>query len=79
MLAPSRDHAASPGGWGLVKGMGAGLVGGAAIAVTGTVCGLAFRNSLAVCVVTSGMSLPRHLTRHDWIELETSFCRDLRL
>ena len=41
VLAPSRDHAA-PGGWGLVKGMGTGLVGGAAIAVTGTVCGLAF-------------------------------------
>ena len=33
---------ALPGGWGLVKGVGTGLVGGAAIAVTGTVCGLAF-------------------------------------
>ena len=52
VLAPSRDHAA-PGGWGLVKGMGTGLVGGAAIAVTGTVCGPAFTCCLCseVCLL----------------------------
>lgn len=50
VLAPSRNHAASPGGRGLVKGMGAGLVGGAALAATGTVCGLAFTAS-EICLL----------------------------
>ncbi|CAK9048806.1 unnamed protein product [Durusdinium trenchii] len=41
MVASSVAGYQSQGGLGLVKGLGTGLVGGAAIAVTGTVCGAA--------------------------------------
>jgi len=41
VMASSVTGYQTSGGWGLVKGMGTGLVGGAAIAVTGTVCGAA--------------------------------------